>query len=166
MDWLDLLAVHGTLKSLLQHHSSKVSILQGSAFFMVQLSHPYMTIQYQYLSFQRNWVCGHKCMDERTNQRPMLGVKLQNSTTRKWCAGRWGWGNWNNLTWFCLSFCATLAKFGRSCSPECCGVCCRSPFWLLSLAANGIQLPHFWCIASARQDLPWPEIACPFSSSK
>ena len=43
MDWLDLLAVQGTLKSLLQHHSSKVSILLRSAFFIVQLSHPYMT---------------------------------------------------------------------------------------------------------------------------
>ena len=43
MDWLDLLAVQGTLKSLLQHHSSKASILQWSAFFTVQLSHPYMT---------------------------------------------------------------------------------------------------------------------------
>ena len=43
MDWLDLFAVQGTLKSLLQHHSSKASILQCSAFFIVQLSHPYMT---------------------------------------------------------------------------------------------------------------------------
>ena len=43
MDWLDLPAVQGTLKSLLQHHSSKASILQCSAFFTVQLSHPYMT---------------------------------------------------------------------------------------------------------------------------
>ena len=43
MDWLDLLAVQGTLKSLLQHHSSKVSILRRSAFFIVQLSHPYVT---------------------------------------------------------------------------------------------------------------------------
>ena len=43
MDWLDLLAVQGTLKSLLQHHSSKASILQHSAFFTVQISHPYMT---------------------------------------------------------------------------------------------------------------------------
>ena len=42
-DWLDLLAVQGTLKSLLQHHSSKASVLQRSAFFIVQLSHPYMT---------------------------------------------------------------------------------------------------------------------------
>ena len=43
MDWLDLLAVQGTLKSLLQHHSSKASILWRSAFFIAQLSHPYMT---------------------------------------------------------------------------------------------------------------------------
>ena len=43
MDWFDLLAVQGTLKSLLQHHSSKASILWPSAFFIVQLSHPYMT---------------------------------------------------------------------------------------------------------------------------
>ena len=43
MDWLDLLTVEGTLKSLLYHHSSKASILQCSAFFIVQLSHPYMT---------------------------------------------------------------------------------------------------------------------------
>ena len=43
MDWLDLFAVQGTLKNLLQHHSSKASVLQRSAFFIVQLSHPYMT---------------------------------------------------------------------------------------------------------------------------
>ena len=43
MDWLDLLAFQGTLRSLLQHHSSKASILQCSGFFIVQLSHPYMT---------------------------------------------------------------------------------------------------------------------------
>ena len=45
MDWLDLLAVQGPLKSLLQHHSSKTSILWHSAFFMVQLSHPYMILE-------------------------------------------------------------------------------------------------------------------------
>ena len=43
IDWFDLLAVQGTLKSLLQHHSSKASVIQHSAFFIVQLSHPYMT---------------------------------------------------------------------------------------------------------------------------
>ena len=45
MDWLDLLAVQGTLKSLLQYHSSKASILWCSAFFRMQLSHPYMTTE-------------------------------------------------------------------------------------------------------------------------
>ena len=45
MDWLNLLAVQGTLKSILQHHSSKASLLQLSAFFIVQLSHPYMTME-------------------------------------------------------------------------------------------------------------------------
>ena len=47
MDWLDLLAVQGTLKNLLQHHSTKGSILRHSAFFIVQLSHPYMTTEGQ-----------------------------------------------------------------------------------------------------------------------
>ena len=50
MDWLDLLAVQGTLRSLLQHHSSKASILWCSAFFTVQLSHPYIPAIHKYLS--------------------------------------------------------------------------------------------------------------------
>ena len=54
MDWLDLLAVQGTLKSLLQHHSSKASILQCSAFFTVQLSHPYTQ---GIFNFERNQQC-------------------------------------------------------------------------------------------------------------
>ena len=49
MDWLDLLAVRETLKSLLQHHNLKTSILQCSAFFMVQLSHPYMTTPFNHI---------------------------------------------------------------------------------------------------------------------
>ena len=56
MDWLDLLAVQGTLKSLLQHHSSKASILQCSAFFTVQLSHPYMTTGKTIALTRRNFV--------------------------------------------------------------------------------------------------------------
>ena len=55
MDWLDLLAVQGTLKSLLQHHSSKASILQHSAFFTVQISHPYMTTE-KTIALTR-WTC-------------------------------------------------------------------------------------------------------------
>ena len=57
MDWSDLLAVQGTLKSLLQHHSSKASILWRSAFFMVQLSHPYMTTGKTIALTRRTFVC-------------------------------------------------------------------------------------------------------------
>ena len=56
MDWLDLLSVQGTLKSLLQHHSSKPSILRRSAFFTVQLSHPYMTTGKTIALTSRNFV--------------------------------------------------------------------------------------------------------------
>src|SRR5574337_506294 len=56
MDWFDLLAVQGTLKSLLKHHSSKASILQHSAFFTVQLSHPYMTTGKTIASTRRTFV--------------------------------------------------------------------------------------------------------------
>ena len=56
MDWLDILEVQGTLKSLLQHHSSKTSILQHSAFFIVQLSHPYMTTRKAIALTRRNSV--------------------------------------------------------------------------------------------------------------
>ena len=60
MDWLDLLAVQGTLQSLLQHHSSKASILWCSAFFIVQLSHPYMTtgngcLGWEYFAIRMEW---------------------------------------------------------------------------------------------------------------
>ena len=57
MDWLDLLVVQGTLKSLLQHHSSKASILQCSAFFMVQLSHPYMNTGKTIALIRKIFVC-------------------------------------------------------------------------------------------------------------
>ena len=57
MDWLDLFAVQGTLKSLLQHHNSKASILRCSAFFIVQLSHPYMTIGKTIALTTQNFVC-------------------------------------------------------------------------------------------------------------
>ena len=59
MDWLDLLAVQGTLKSLLQHHSSKASILRHSAFFIVQLSHPYMTTGKTIVLRQTKYVVKH-----------------------------------------------------------------------------------------------------------
>ena len=62
MDWLDLLAVQGTLKSLLQHHSSKASILRHSAFFMVQLSHPYITTGKTIVLTRRTFVAVIKWM--------------------------------------------------------------------------------------------------------
>ena len=64
MDWLDLLAVQGTLKSLLQHHSSKVSILQCSAFFIVQLSHTYMTTGKTIALIRRTFVGKVTCISE------------------------------------------------------------------------------------------------------
>ena len=57
VDWLDLLAVQGTLKSLLQHHTPKASVLQCSAFFVVQLSHPYMTTRKIIALTGRTFVC-------------------------------------------------------------------------------------------------------------
>ena len=70
MDWLDLLAVQGTLKSLLQHHSSKASILRHTAFFTVQLSHPYMTTG-KTIALTR-WTFVGKVMSPRFWQRVFL----------------------------------------------------------------------------------------------
>ena len=74
MDWLDLLAVQGTLKNLLQHHSSKASILQHSAFFTVQLSHPYMTTGKTIALTRRTFV--GKVMSLLLNMLSMLAVNL------------------------------------------------------------------------------------------
>ena len=70
MDWLDLLAVQGILKSLLQHHSSKASIIQCSAFFIVQLSHPYMTTGKT--TALTRWIAGSQHM-----QRGLMGKASQ-----------------------------------------------------------------------------------------
>ena len=72
MDWLDFLAVQGTLKSLLQHHSSKVSILLHSAFFIVQLSHPYMTTG-KTIALTR-WTFVGKVMSLLLNVLPRLAI--------------------------------------------------------------------------------------------
>ena len=72
MDWLDILAVQGTLKSLLQHHSSKVSILQCSAFFTVQLSHAYMTTG-KTIALTR-WIFVGKVMFSLLNMLPRLDI--------------------------------------------------------------------------------------------
>ena len=89
MDWLDLLAVQGTLKSLLQHHSSKASILQRSAFFTVQLSHPYVTTGKTIASTRRTFV--GKVMSLLFN----ISLRFSNSTPVCVCAhagpGRTAW---------------------------------------------------------------------------
>ena len=72
MGWLDLLAVQGTRKSLLQHHSSKVSILQHSAFFTVQISHPYMTTE-KTIALTRRTLVG-KVMSLLLNMLSRLGI--------------------------------------------------------------------------------------------
>ena len=66
MDWLDLLAVQGTLKSLLQHHSSKALILQHSAFFTIQLSHPYMTTGQAGVKIARRYINHLRYTDNTT----------------------------------------------------------------------------------------------------
>ena len=71
-DWLDLLAVQGTLKSLLQHHSSKASILWHSAFFIVQISHPYMTTE-KTIALTR-WTFVGKVMSLLFNMLSRLGI--------------------------------------------------------------------------------------------
>ena len=98
MDWLDLLAIEGTLKSLLHHHSSKASILQRSAFFMVQLSHPYMTtgktvaltrqtfvgkvmsllfnMLFRFVLCIWNWIIGHTPATNTVNQVYLNKIKL------------------------------------------------------------------------------------------
>jgi len=72
VDWLDLLAVQGTLKSLLQHHSSKASVLRHSAFFIVQLSHPYMTTGKTIAL--TGWTFGDKVMSLLFNMLPRLVI--------------------------------------------------------------------------------------------
>ena len=84
IDWLDLLEVQGTLKSLLQHHSSKASILRRSAFFAVQLSHPYMTTG-KTIALTR-WTFVGKVMSLLFNMLSMLVISfLPRSTTTQSC---------------------------------------------------------------------------------
>ena len=82
IDWLDLLAVQGTLKSLLQHHSSKASILQCSVFFMVQLSHPYMTTE-ETVTLTR-WTFVSKVMSLLFNMLSRLVITFLPRSKRLW----------------------------------------------------------------------------------
>ena len=84
MDWLDLTAVQGTLKSLLQHHSSKASILQRSAFFIVQLSYPYMTTR-KTIALTR-WTFAGKVMSLLLNMLSrFMSVEIQSLNPRSLC---------------------------------------------------------------------------------
>ena len=89
MDWLNLLAVQGTLKSILQHHSSKASILQCSAFFTVQLSHPYMTTGKTIAL--TGWTFVDKVMSLLLNMLSTLVImkKLAQGIRDTWSFGRW-----------------------------------------------------------------------------
>ena len=78
MDWLDLLAVQGTLKSLLQHHNSKASILRHSAFFIVQLSHPYMK------SWNNRQNSLRKCLYEMSRSGKFIETKSKLVVTEAW----------------------------------------------------------------------------------
>ena len=79
MDWLDILPVQGTLKSLLQHHSSKASLLRCSAFFTVQLSHPYMTTE-KTIALIR-WTFAGKVMSLLYNMLPRLIISFHRRST-------------------------------------------------------------------------------------
>ena len=95
IDWLDLLAVQGTLKSLLQHHSSKASILRFSAFFIIQLSHPYMTTE-KTIALTR-WIFIGKVMCLLFNMLSRLIIDILSSSKHlliSWCSHHLQWF-WN-----------------------------------------------------------------------
>ena len=93
MDWLDLLAVQGTLKSLLQHHSSKASILWRSAFFSVQLSHPYMTTGKTIALTRRTFVGKVMCLLFNMLSRLVIGEGNGNPLQCSWPGESQGWGS-------------------------------------------------------------------------
>ena len=106
MDWLDLLAVQGTLKSLLKHHISKASVLQCSAFFIVQLSHPNMTTG-KTLALTRQYSCLENPMDGEASWAAVHGVaKSQSGMTERlqfhFSLSGIGEGNGNPLQCSCL----------------------------------------------------------------
>ena len=115
MDWFDLLAVQGTLKSLLQHHSLKASILQCSAFFIVQLSHPYMATG-KTIALTRQTFVGHVVsllfnILSRLDIREGNGTPLQHSCLENPMDGGAWWAavhgvtkNWTRLSDFTFTF--------------------------------------------------------------
>ena len=106
MDWLDLLAVQGTLKSILQHHSSKASIPQCSAFFIVQLSHPYMThFTFTFNQSDRKFYFTEFCMYLLTNDFMYLFVCMSDMRFPflRVCPC-FHWVSLSILTWRCFSY--------------------------------------------------------------
>ena len=163
MDWLDLLAVQGTLKSLLQHHSSKASILWCSAFFTVQLSHPYMTTGKTIALTRRTFV--DKVMSLLFNVLPRLVItflprskrlliswlqspsavilepkKIKSDTvsTVSHEMGPMKW--WNQMPWSSFSECWALSQLFHS---------------PLSLSS--------WSSLPKTNDNPWPKTTLPLS---
>ena len=121
MDWLDLLEVQGTLKSLLQHHSSKASILRHSALFIVQLSHPYMTTGKTIALTRRNFV--GKVMSLLINMLSRL-VWVIKMWVGSWVRRLWSPAPTTQLTaqltltcragdWFCLAVSLQPSKLGE-----------------------------------------------------
>ena len=86
MDWLDLLAVQGTLKSLLQHHSSKAPIFRCSAFFTVQLSHLYMTTGKTIALTRRTFKSMQKCSLEELGAKALLTTRTRSPRSVPWVA--------------------------------------------------------------------------------
>ena len=107
MDWLDLLAVQGTLKSLLQHHSSKASILRRSAFFIVQLSHPYMTTG-KTIALTK-WTFVGKLMSLLFNKLPRLVIAFLPRRKCLFFFNFYFFISWRLITLqYCSGFCHTL----------------------------------------------------------
>ena len=107
MDWLDLLEVYGTLKSLLQHHSSKASILQYSAFFTVQLSHPFTTTG-KTVALTRQTFVG-KVMSLLLNMLSTLVITFPPRSKRLWIAQLKQWQRQQNNT-VTMSVCALVSQ--------------------------------------------------------
>ena len=124
MDWLDLLAVQGTLKSLLQHHSSKASILWCSAFFAVQLSHPYMTTgktialtrwTWSWDPTKGSWVSLPGWRDTGTNVRACRKVGLHSGGASRLACPQAQWKGWiEGCSDCCLISLTTLVQCSQN----------------------------------------------------
>ena len=153
MDWLDLLAVQGTLKSLLQHHTSKASILRCSAFFTVQLSHPYITTRKTIALTRRTFV--GKVMSLLFN---MLSSLVITFPPRSKCLLISWWSY--NMLWFWSPKkvkSVTVSTVSPSICHECWDRCHDLCFWMLSfnkLGVTAISIKYFIRLKLLNHDLP------------